>query len=1440
MAIFKKIIVSCFLIAFSLHLLAQADTHLPSLHVEGRYLKDSHGNLVSLHGFAQTYSPWFNEEGKIWSNYDVNTCLTYNEGLVDKILKAGWKMNFIRLHMDPYWSNTPGQQTTGENDISAFDFDRFKKYLDEVFVPMAEYASTKGLYVIMRPPGVCPEKIAVGDAYNQYLIKVWGYIAQHKKLINNPSIMFELANEPVQILGTDGTYGSGSQGHFDKLKTYFQAVVDAIRAVGCQNVLWVPGLGYQSQYKGYAVNPIIGENIGYAVHIYPGWFDEGTGYQTFKNSWDKNIKPVADLAPIVVTEMDWAPEKYKASWGKGVTGVAGKEGFGANFKAITDTSGNVSWLLFTGPDLLAKFTGVPPGNGVDTTFLNDPNACPTPVFNWFKEYAKVNFSKPDFKYQSHGDNGDGTFTNPVVFADFPDPDVIRVGDVYYMVSTTMHIFPGATILKSYDLVNWEYCSNPLESMTSSACYNLDGCNRYGAGQWATSLKYNNGKYYLYFNTLGEGNVLLTASKPEGPWEMKKLSSFLYDPGLFFDDDGKVYVVYGINEIRITELDENFNMKAGTDKLVFTKTFRDGLEGNHLYKINGKYFIYSTYGGWPAFQVALRSSNIYGPYEEKKVIDDDNIHQGALVQTQTGEWWTVLFYDKGAYGRLTNLEPVTWVDNWPMVGVDGKGVKTYRKPNVGTPHPVKVLPTNDVFRNYKLGMQWGWNHNPDNSKWSLVDKPGSLRLKTVSVVDSFMRARNTLTQRIFGYYSDTTKSYGTIKMNIKNMMDGDVAGLAVFQDPYAYIGVKVTDGAKKLVMENKKELQTGITINDSIIYLRAVACYGTSKANFYYSLDNVNYTKFGGELDMKFNLSVFTGNKFSIFNFPTKQTGGFVDVDWFSTEEKFTEDAFYDSNFKGFSKDELTVDSLIVESHNIGLLTGSTKALKLTALYHDGHTEDVTTSASLSSSKPEVSTVINGLVSAKLDGDAVISISFQSKLGDVKSTEIHVYSMTFPLTSKLFNPSIWEKGSFNSANKELKTGQYGFGGWTYDNGIDLSKYKYLIAELASDNTSNASFRLFDESSYWSGACENDFGSSRKVVVDLSNISKKVNGQVVKMNPSHIYIVGFWTLGNNPIQIKNVYLSNDDGTATAFTVSASSNETTYGTVSGSGAYMPNQTAYLVANPAAGIKFNNWTDNRTVVSSDAEYPFAVTANRSLVANFARASYTLAVSANNAQMGTVSGAATFTYNQTAAISANSNAGYKFVNWTEGATEVSKDANYTFVVTSSRNLKANFSDITFAIETSVNTNLGGTVSGAGNIVSNGTARLTASPLTGYAFTNWTENGTEVSKDAVYTFTASSNRTLVANFTKITGIEDYANRYTIIVYPNPSNGIFSLKLSNSYYGKLILRVSTISSQTVIEKEIEKQIEEIIVPMDINPSAPGVYILEVSGGSFHQNFKLLVK
>ena len=975
-----KIIRHCLVLLFfflliPFNIFAWEGMAMPQLHVEGRYLKDPHGNIVNLHGFAQTYSPWFNEEGQKWTDYNVYNCLRYNKGIIYGVMSAGWKANFLRLHMDPYWSNVPGASVTGESDISAFSFDRFKTYLNSVFIPMAEYAISKGLYVIMRPPGVCPDSLAVGDAYNKYLVKVWGYVAQQPKLKNNPHIMYELANEPINILGTDGTYGASSQGNFDNLKTFFQAVVDTIRA-SADNIIWVPGLGYQSLYQGYAVNPIEGENIGYAVHVYPGWFNSGNGYANFQKGWDNQVKPVADIAPIVVTEMDWAPAEYNASWGKDSTGTAGGNGFGANFKLITDNSGNVSWLIFTSPDLLAKYTGVALVPGDDPTFWNDPQACPWPTFHWYQDYTKENYPRPDFVYESTSDNGDSTFANPVIQGDFPDPTVVKVDNIYYMVSTNTNMSPSTTILESKDLVNWAYSDEPIDSI---------------------------------------------------------------------------------------------------------------------------------------------------PLTNKKLVDDSDIHSGTMVQTKTGEWWAVVGYDKGPYGKFPQLLPVKWVDNKPVVNEAAKDSLRVKKPNVGRSYSTTSLVTNDIFRSYKLGKQWEWNQNPDNSKWSLIDRAGYMRLNTVSVVDSLNKSRNILTQRILAYPKDLAHSYGTIRMETNGMHEGDVAGLSVLQDHYGYIGVKMINGEKKLVAFTNNETQTGPTVTDTVIYLRAIASDSTSKADFYYSFDDSIFTKMGDDVTLEYNLSASTGNRFGIFNYATVDTGGYVDIDWFSTESNFKEVTYYDSTFVSYNEKSLTLSDIEVNGgDDLTLLTKSSTSLSVKAVYADGHTEDISTSSIYANQNPDVVTVSKGTVVSNKDGAATITISYTGPLGEQKQVTLHVTSTTFPLTKSLFNPSIWTTGTFNETTKTLRTGSYGFGGWTYSNGVDLSAYKYLVIKLGATNTSGASFRIFDANNYWTGCAQYDFGSTKQINVNLASMYR--SGTTTKVDPSHLYIIGIWSDGSSDVVISDVYVTN----------------------------------------------------------------------------------------------------------------------------------------------------------------------------------------------------------------------------------------------------------------------------------------------------------------------------
>ena len=357
----------------------------PTLSVNGKYLVDPCGNQVKLHGVAITPSPWFNgcSTGTCrWDNYDITGCLNYNNAVMDALTNTsnGWYLNYIRLHIDPYWTNTPGS-AIAENDISRFDYNRLVTYTNSVIIPLINHARDRGMYVILRPPGVCPTNIALNDAYYNYLVTVWTYLSQNTALKNASNVMFELANEPINIRATDGTYGQDAQKYYDALKNFFQPIVNIVRNNGANNVIWIPGLGWQSMYKGLANNPVTGNNIGYAVHVYPGYWGANTQDATsFNNAWNTNVQPIANIAPIAVTEIDWAPSGY------GTFGVATTSGFGTNFKNKVDAAGNVSWNLLCPEDLITN--GNP--NSVTTAFSGNMEACAAPCKSWFASYSSSN------------------------------------------------------------------------------------------------------------------------------------------------------------------------------------------------------------------------------------------------------------------------------------------------------------------------------------------------------------------------------------------------------------------------------------------------------------------------------------------------------------------------------------------------------------------------------------------------------------------------------------------------------------------------------------------------------------------------------------------------------------------------------------------------------------------------------------------------------------------------------------------------------------------------------------------------------------------------------------------------------------------------------------------------------------------------------------------
>lgn len=1153
---------------------AQGVKPLPTLHVEGRWLVDQHGNHVVLHGVMDTPNTFFNggrwQGSKAlgwWDDYNntgATNCKNYFEKLFKGLEIA--KCDVFRLHMDPAWTNDPqegyvysgsnGQASDvgGEANIKKFNPTRLRTYLRTLYFPLAKQAMNHGMYVVVRPPGVCPGDLKVGDYYNKYLTTVWDIFTQNDSIRKySGQISIELANEPVSVKNAEG------QDDPKALHDFFQPIVDKIRANGFTGIIWVPGTGWQANYTSYATYPIEGYNIGYAVHDYCGWYgcSDDTPSPTNKiNQFHKQV-PVVDTNPIIITEVDWSPKKpgeghynehgewVEPNYGTWATGSTSK--WGKAYKAVLDHYGNISMTLSGTACLIDIDTLLAKNGKVVPAYGGLEEACGKACMDWYAEYYKVDWPHADFKNASVSDQGNNRYKNPIVYADFPDPDVIRVNDTYYMVSTTMHHFPGATILKSTDLVNWEYCAQPLEQLSAKDNYSLlNNQNAYAAGMWACSMKYHNGKFYLLINGNDAGGWLLTATDPEGKWEKKQLSRIYYDPGMLFDN-GKVYVACGIGNIQMCELDEDFNFKQ--EKRVISD--KDGLEGCHLYKIGDYYYIYATYGGWPSGQAVFRSKNIFGPYEEKMLLEKtingrpNTIHQGALIDTPEGEWWTILQEDLGAFGRMPNLQPVVWNEDWPVIGNNGIPVattgttNTYLKPKANKPMQRVPLPTNDNFRSYPLGKQWEWNHNPDDGAWSLFERPGWLRLKTSGTATKLPQARNMLTQRIFAIHGkENTASTGTVRLDVSHLQEGNLAGICILQDPYAMLAVEVKDGKKRLVWKQDVVRDAGngftpsqqtksVEIGD-VVYLRASITKGTDKTKFYYSLDNKTYMAIGGETKMSFNLTVFVGARFGLFCYATKdgQEQGYADFDWFSTEANYEETMFYPADFEGFSLDMLTAESLSLENEEMEVMIGNTEALKLTATFLDGHTENVAAKAKFTTSSDDVVTVQNGMIRGVGEGTAEVSATYTDPMGNEMEVRFTVRSTFFPLAAKYISTSLFSQGTYNEKTHTFKTGEWGQMGWEYQNGADMSKYKYLVLKL-KQTASGAHLNIFTANSIWSPShATSDFGSRKQIVVNLQTAKYTSDGDMKgkPLDIKNIRIVSFWA-NYGTIVVDDMYLTNN---------------------------------------------------------------------------------------------------------------------------------------------------------------------------------------------------------------------------------------------------------------------------------------------------------------------------
>lgn len=499
------------------------------------------------------------------------------------------------------------------------------------------------------------------------------------------------------------------------------------------------------------------------------------------------------------------------------------------------------------------------------------------------------------------DNGNGTFTNPIMWGDWPDPDVIRVGDDFYFVSTSMHYVPGCPIATSKDLVNWKMAGYAVDRYDEDARYDLKGGDRYLRGSWAATIRHHNGKFYVGFCTPsweGEGPghfSICIADDVKGPWERTIFPEYLYDPGLLFDDDGKVYVFHGQGTLYVTELASDAKSVKGEKVKIWDKRFKNahefgggyGMEGAHAYKINGKYYLTCPAGGTEGWQICLRSDNIYGPYEHKLIMNDsgsyppNGLHQGGMVQLKNGDWWFIIMQDRGPIGRVPHLVPVKWVDGWPMLGSGGKDIITYPKPEVGKTYPFASPATTDEFNTSSLGLQWQWNHNPDNSRWSLKERKGHMRLKA-SYAESLKTARNTLTQRVQGPSSEAT-----VELDVSGLKDGNVAGFGVFEFPYAYVAVEQTNGEKKIVMCNDGQtIETIDRFEGNKIWIRARVMDVGFRAVFYYSTDSKYFLPIGNELSMGLGL-VWTANRFALFNFSKEKAGedGYTDFNWFRFTNK---------------------------------------------------------------------------------------------------------------------------------------------------------------------------------------------------------------------------------------------------------------------------------------------------------------------------------------------------------------------------------------------------------------------------------------------------------------------------------------------------------------------------------------------------------------------------
>ncbi len=486
--------------------------------------------------------------------------------------------------------------------------------------------------------------------------------------------------------------------------------------------------------------------------------------------------------------------------------------------------------------------------------------------------------------------------NPVIFADVPDMSMIRVGDTYYMSSTTMHMFPGVPVMKSKDLVNWQLVNYTYNTLGDNDALMLNnGKNAYGRGTWASCIRFHDNTFYVssFSSTTGKTYIWSAKDIEKGPWTEKSFSPSFHDHTLVFDDDGRVYLIYGNKKLTLVELNADLSgvKDGGINQVIIENSSApsgpdSGLgEGSQLFRFNSKYYLFNI--TWPKggmrSVVVHRADRITGPWEGKLIFQDLGVAQGGMVDTPDGKWFAYLFRDFGSVGRIPYIVPMKWEDGWPVIGINGKVPETLDLP--AGKGLIPGIVASDEFNRKKgdapLPLVWQWNHTPDNNLWSVSQRIGYLRLTTGRTDTLFVQARNTLTQRTIG-----PECSGSTMIDVTNMKEGDFAGLALLQRKFGIVGVKFINGVKSVVMINAQSGKPveveNVPLVQETAYLRAECDFTDRRdvAYFYYSLDGKFWKSIGNQLKMEYSMPHFMGYRYGLFNYATKTPGGFVDFDWF--------------------------------------------------------------------------------------------------------------------------------------------------------------------------------------------------------------------------------------------------------------------------------------------------------------------------------------------------------------------------------------------------------------------------------------------------------------------------------------------------------------------------------------------------------------------------------